>query len=207
MTYGDPVIPDVCMKLMPESGLLGGNVMPRILDEASCITWCVQTPSCLAVDWRDACIAHDLINNTASPALASSHYRKVKCYGQCRKVKCSGQCRKVKCSGQCRKVKCSGQCREVKCSSQCREVKCSGQCREVKCSGPCSKVKCSGQCRKVKCSGQCMQEGQMLRSVWEDQNAQVDARRLTVNVRENQTTWKIGPQVMISDFTLVFILE
>ncbi len=28
---------------------------------------------------------------------------------------------------------------------------------------------------------------------------------LTVNVRENQTTWKLGPQVMISDFTLVSI--
>ncbi len=28
---------------------------------------------------------------------------------------------------------------------------------------------------------------------------------LTVNVRENQTTWKLCPQVMISDFTLVSI--
>ncbi len=29
--------------------------------------------------------------------------------------------------------------------------------------------------------------------------------KLTVNVRENQTTWKLDPQVMISDFSLVSI--
>ncbi len=32
-------------------------------------------------------------------------------------------------------------------------------------------------------------------------------QELSVNVRENQTTWKLGPQVMISDFILVSIFE
>ena len=70
------------MQLNADVSPPGGVKVDDIEDEVHCITRCIQTPSCIAVDWRDVCIIHEKIQNiSGSFTIPSNHYRKVKCSG------------------------------------------------------------------------------------------------------------------------------
>ena len=76
---------DLCMQLNAGVSPPGGVKHDNIEDEVHCITRCIQTPSCIAVDWRDVCIVHEKIQNiSGSFTVPSNHYRKVKCPGNIR---------------------------------------------------------------------------------------------------------------------------
>ena len=73
---------DLCMQLSGDTFIQGGTELKNIEDEVHCITWCLQIPSCLAVDWRQVCVIHEqILNVTQSLKTPSNHYRKVQCSG------------------------------------------------------------------------------------------------------------------------------